>query len=163
MSIKLVNENGILGYKSFSIDRKNIYGLIFEEGKKYHCTGEISFGTKGNGFHFAERLEDTIRYSGYSDKEILRDVSIARVIGSGTIIKSEDTYNEYFDMYSVSDLEIIKFLSREEIISLALNLPETRMYRFVSLYRLTEEEIKLFQGKSHYVDTAIKYYQLKIK
>ena len=161
--MELIINESIFGYKSFSLDRRNIYGIVFEEGKKYHVDGDIKFGPQGNGYHFAERFEDTIRYSGYSSDSILRDVSIAEVIGSGKIVKSEDFYNEYFDMYSVSDLEIIKFLSREEIISLALNLPEMRMKRFVSLFRLNDDEIELFLGKSIIVDSEINYYQLKKK
>ena len=148
----------IPGYKSFNLDRTNCYGKIFEEGKKYHCDGEIKFGPRGNGFHYAERFEDTIRYSGNPSSGSVRDVAIAKVIGSGTIVSSFDDYNEYFDMYACSDLYVDKFLTRDEIISLALDLPELRMCRFLSLYKLTSDEIALFKNKNNIVERCL-YYQ----
>ena len=149
----------IQGFKSFNLDKTNYFGKKFIEGFKYHCNGDIKFGPHGNGFHFTKNLEDTIRYSGNPGKGAVRDVLIASVIGSGTIVTGFDDYNEYYDMYSCSDIEIIKFLSREEVIEYALNLSELRMSRFVSLYKLTLEEIELFKNKNCMVDKAIKYYQ----
>jgi len=149
----------IRGYKSFNLDKTNCYGKRFVEGLKYHCNGNIKFGPRGNGFHFSKNLEDTIRYSGNPGKGSVRDVLIAAVIGSGTIVEGFDDYNEYYDMFSCSDIEIIKFLTREEIIEYATDLSELRMCRFVSLFRLESDEIELFKNKSTMVDNMIKYYQ----
>ena len=41
----------INGYKAFNKDRTNRYGKPFEEGKKYHARGSISFGNSGHGSH----------------------------------------------------------------------------------------------------------------
>lgn len=147
------------GFKSFNLDKSNCYGKIFLENEKYHCDGEIKFGPHGNGFHFAERFEDTIRYSGIPEKGSVRDVLIAKVVGSGIVVSGFDEYNDYYDMYSCSDLYIEKFLTREEVISLALNLNELRMCRFVSLFRLTSDEISLFRNRCYIVDRTLDYYQ----
>lgn len=148
----------IKGYKAFAMDGTNVKGIIFPPGR-YHCDGNISFGTHGNGYHFAKRLEDTIRF-GIVDDKLVGNVLIAEVIGSGTIAEGTDEYYGYYDMYSASDLEVIRYLSREEIIQYALSLHDSkRMERFVSKYYLTEEEQQLFYGIYEEVDLAIDYYQ----
>lgn len=151
----------IRGFKSFDIDHTNNYGIEFFEGEKYHVEGQIIYGVHGNGIHFAKNLEDTIRFSG--EDTGLKNVAIAEVIGDGIIVEGFDHYNGYYDLYSCSDLEVIKFLTREEIIAHALTLNEFAMERFVSLFRLTSEEIEMFKGKSIRVDNALEYYQLNNK
>lgn len=151
----------INGYKSFNNDGTNIIGEILLPGIIYHCDGEIKFGPKGNGFHFAKNMEDTIRYSDYDN--FLRKIIIAEVIGSGIIDEGSDEYNGYYDLYAASDLEVVRYLSREEIISLALTLPFYRMIRFISLFKLYPSEISLFENIYHEVDLAIDYYQRGIK
>lgn len=151
----------INGYKSFNNDGTNIIGEILLPGNIYHCDGEIKFGPYGNGFHFAKNMEDTIRYSDYDN--FLRKIIIAEVIGSGIIDEGSDEYNGYYDLYAASDLEIVRYLSREEIISLALTLPSHRMVRFISLFKLYPSEIPLFENIYHDVDLAIDYYQRGIK
>lgn len=44
-------------------------------------------------------------------------------------------------MYSVEKIEIIRLLSREEIIEMALNFGEERVNRFIQLYRLTHQRL----------------------
>ena len=149
----------IKGYKSFNLDKTNCYGKRFVDGFKYHCNGDIKFGPHGNGFHFAKNLEDTIRYSGNPGNGAVRDVLIASVIASGEIVEGFDDYNGYYEMFSCSDIKIVKFLTRNEILEYALSLPELRMARFVSLFRLNSTEIDLFRNKSYMVDNVIKYYQ----
>ena len=51
---------GIYGYKSFDHNGKNINGAVFEPGVVYTVPGKAHFGTHGNGYHFALRLEDTL-------------------------------------------------------------------------------------------------------
>ena len=68
-------------------------------------------------------------------------------------------YYGYYDMYACSDIEVIHYLSRKELINMALHLPELKMKRFVAYTYLTEEEIKLFKGIYPIVDAAIEYYQ----
>ena len=155
----LLKVGPLSGFKSFNLDKTNCYGIKFAEGKEYFCDGKIVFGPHGNGYHFSERMEDTIRYSGNPGNGAVRDVLIAKVVGSGSIATGFDEYNDYYDMYSCSKLFIEKFLTRDEVISLALSLSELRMSRFVSLYRLSKDEIELFKNKSYMVDRTIEYYQ----
>ena len=146
----------INGYKAFAPDGTNVHGIVMPVGS-YHEKGEISFGLKGHGIHFAKRLEDTIRYG--KVEAGVGDVLIASVKGYGTIVEGYDDYNGYYDLYSASDIDILKYLSREEIIRYALALPSYRMERFVASFRLTKEEINLFYGYDAHVDWALDYYQ----
>lgn len=151
----------IIGYKALDKNGCNIHGLKFIPGFNYHCDKPIQFGPHGNGFHFAKRLEDTLRY--VESDQILRKPLIAKVIGYGKIKEGFDEYNGYYDLYSAENIKIVKYLSRDDIIKYASYLYykkfEKRLERFVSLYKLSENEIKLFEGKYICVDLAIKYYQ----
>lgn len=151
----------IIGYKALDKNGCNIHGLKFIPGFNYHCDKPIQFGPNGNGFHFAKRLEDTLRYVD-SDK-ILRKPLIAKVIGYGKIKEESDEYNGYYDLYSAENIKIVKYLSRDDIIKYASYLYykrfDERLKRFVSLYELSKDEIKLFEGKYICVDLAINYYQ----
>ena len=155
-SVKLNNMNNVVyGYKCFNKNLTSQYGDIFKEGETYHSSNP-HFGK--NGFHMCKRLEDTLRYFDAFNDEI----EIAYVKGFGNIHESFDDYNEYYDMYSVENLEIIHILSRDEIINYALLLSDVRVKRFISLFKLTNEEIALFREKyknNNYVLESIKYYQ----
>ena len=152
------SEYFINGFKSFNYDYTNVNGFKFEKGKSYHIGGIIKFGPNGNGFHFCERLEDTLRFSDYYGDSPLRTVQIAHVIGSGILSEGFDDYNEYYNMYAASDLKIVDFMSRDEILDYASYLPEMRLNRFLSLYKLSEEELGLFIGKYNCCDNVLKYY-----
>ncbi len=146
------------GYKCFDKGLTNRYGQQFEIGKLYHCHNEIKFGNDGNGFHVCQRLEDTLRYFDAMHGE----VDIAKVICNGKYDSYEDDYNGYYDMYSFEYLLIEKVLTREEIITYGLNLSAMPIRRFISQFRLTEEEIALFRQKfSNNIDilNTIAYYQ----
>lgn len=151
----------IQGYKSFNSDGTNAFGNILFPGNIYHCDGQIKFGPNGNGFHFAKNMEDTIRYS--DGDNLLRQIMIAEVIGGGIIEEGSDEYNGYYDLYVASDLEIVRYLTREEIIMKALKLSSYRMERFVSLFKLSPSEMLLFENIYREVDLAIDYYQRGIK
>lgn len=151
----------IIGYKSVDKNYKDISGNILEENKNYHVDGNIVYGNGGNGYHFAKKLEDTLRYQ-LNDENFLTRPNIARVIGFGDIVESFDDYYGYYDLYAASNIKILKYLTDDEIIAYALKLNETRMLRFVSLYKLSSDEIKLFKNKYLYVDLALLYYQMKI-
>ena len=151
----------VLGYKCFNKDLTNRYGYKFKVGSSYKIDGIIKFGTDGNGFHMCERLEDTLRYFDAMNL----DVSICEVVGNGKIVSFCDEYNGYYDMYSVEEISIIRKIGRDEIISMMLNVNELRIIRFLQLYKLNEEEIKLFQDKFRYnmeILDVIDYYQYGI-
>lgn len=148
----------IFGYKCFNKNLINSYGKKFSVGKIYVASGIIKFGTCGNGFHICKNIEDTFRYFDTSKN----DICVCEVIGSGKIDECHDEYNEYFDMYSVEKLKIIRQLTREELIQIGLNLHELRAIRFVSTLSLCIDEISLFKekfNKSRDVLNAIAYYQ----
>jgi len=148
----------IIGYKCFNKKLTNRYGMKFKIGKTYTVTGNIKFGNDGNGFHMCKRLEDTLRFFDAKNDE----VTICEVIGKGEIVEYFDEYYGYYDMYSARTIEIIKKLTREEIINIMLNTNEERIKRFISLYKLNKEELYLF--KTIYKDndsiiSFIKYFQ----
>lgn len=148
----------IKGYKVFFENRVNRYGKVYEEGKHYHVDGKIVFGNYGNGIHFCKRMEDTFRYVDAVNEQ----VKVAEVVGSGEIVEFNDEYYGYYDMYAASDLDVIKFLNRKEIIEHFLKQNSLSVRRFVSLFRLTSDEIELF--KLTFCDDidvirAISYYQ----
>ena len=145
------------GYKCFNSDMTNLYGDKFEVGKKYSITGEVRVGTKGNGFHICENFEDTLKYFGALNDSVV----ICEVIGSGEIVSDWDDYYGY-EKFAVSNLEIVRVLSREEIIQMGLQLHEIRADRFVQVFKLTDEEIPLFEEKyGSYIKIlkSIEYYQ----
>ena len=148
----------VYGYKCFDKGLVNRYGMVFEVGKTYHADGEIIFGNDGNGFHMCTHLEDTLRYFDAMNNE----VDICSVNCFGKYSEGSDDYNGYYYMYAFENMYIEKLLTREEIINYGLNLHEIRAKRFVSQYRLTPEEIKLFKAKYKYSQSvleAISYYQ----
>lgn len=150
----------VKGYKAFSKNKVNRYGKVFEEDTHYHIDGEISFGNYGNGLHFCKRMEDTFRYVDAMNSK----VEIAEVVGSGEMVEFNDEYYGYYDMYSASDLYVVRFLSRKEIIEHFLKQHELAVKRFVGCFKLTDEEIMLF--KIQFADNinimnAIAYYQEK--
>ena len=148
----------IKGYKAFNEDMTNNYGVPFEEGKSYHRDGEISFGLKGNGYHFCKNIEDTFRYV---DGE---HAKIAEVTGSGTIVEGFDKNYDYYDMYSASDISIDHIMSREEILRAILRKSEDSACRFIITgFSLTDKEIELFNERynnSVMVRNHIAFYKL---
>ena len=149
----------IRGYKAFNSDMTNRYGKIFLEGETYSIDEKPKFGINGVGFHFCERLEDTLRYFPAMEEEI----KLAQVTGLGDFVTREDDYWGYYDMYSTNILRIDKILTHEEIIDMFLNLRNHfRVNRFLMGFRLTEEEIELFRlaySSDFTIQQTISYYQ----
>ena len=152
----------VKGYKSFNKYHKNKYGIYMEEGKTYHTDGVIKFGLEGNEFHFCKYLEDTIKYQMSINDELINPV-IAKVTGYGKIVEYNDNIYDYYNQYVAEYIKIDKFLKRKEIIDYALNLGVIGMYRFVTQYKLTNSEIKLFKGKYLDIDLALLYHQKEEK
>ena len=150
------------GYKAFNYDMTNRYGQVFEEGKIYSMDVSPKFGVHGNGFHFCKRMEDTLRYVPGMEEEI----RIAKVTGLGEMVQREDTYYEYFDMYCTNKIRIDRILSRQEILKMALKMAPSEAIRFIRGFRLTEEEILLFQLQfegDYNVLRNLSYYQEGMK
>ena len=146
----------INGYKCFNEGLINQYGLKFEPNTIYHEDRDVKF--HHGGFHMCTNLEDTLRYFDAMNNK----VDIAKVTGFGKIDKYNDEYNEYFDMYATEYMIIDYVLTREEIINYSLGLSHMGLKRFVSSYKLTEEEIELFlqrYSRDSVIRDAIEYYQ----
>ena len=151
-------ENRIKGYKAFNVDLTNRYGSSFEVGKEYSVDGNAVFGNHGNGFHFCERLEDTLRYFDAMNGE----VSFAEVVGSGNMVEYSDEFYGYYDMYAATELKVLRILKREEIIKMFLSQPSFRMVRFVQGFKLNDDEkelMKCMYADNSEVINAISYYQ----
>ena len=115
----------IIGYKAFNSDLTNRYGIKFEIGKIYLSSGAIRFGNNGNGFHLCKNIEDTFRL--FNPEKM----TICKVIGSGNFLENnrqEDEYYGFSEMYAVEKLEVLKKLTRLEIIQEGLKLNELRAH-----------------------------------
>lgn len=132
--------NRLTGYKALNSDFTNRYGLKFEIGKLYKVQNEIKFGTCGNGFHFCENFEDTLRYFDAIDDDII----LTKVEATGKIVEYNDEYYGFYNMYCSEKIKVLEIIDRKEIIEMAKNLSSyyglIRFTRFISLYKLTEEE-----------------------
>ncbi len=147
----------MVGYKSYDGNKVKEEDIL---NKHFHLDGNIKFHKRG--YHFCERIEDTLRYSGgISNPNII----IAEVEANNIIDEGSDEYYGYYDMYATSDLYVKKILSREELIDYFLNNSNNnRVKRFIESYKLNEIEIELF--KLQYIDDpllikTIEYYQEK--
>ena len=148
--------NYVEGYKCFNEGLINRYCFSFEVDKEYHIDGDIKY--QSNGFHMCKNLEDTLRYFDTFNE----NVDIAKVVGYGEVYTYDDEYNGFYDMYATEYIKLLQVLSRKEIINYALNLPEEQVKRFISLYKLNNDEILLFNekfNKFNDVLMAIEYYQ----
>ena len=151
--------NGIVGYKAFYKGLFNRFEEKFEIGKRY----VIDYKYRNYGYHFCKNMEDVLVY--YRGE----DIEICEVIGSGDIINYHNDYYGVYDVYASSEIEIVRKIDREEIINMVLNMNPfsvDRVVRFVSLYVLTYDEIKLFEDRYAKYDgvmDAINYYQKKDK
>lgn len=147
------------GYKAFYNNMQNRYGMDFEEGQTYSVEGPLKFGVQGNGFHYARRLEDTLRYFPAMEEKI----RIAEVTSLGEQVEYNDEYYGYYDLFATKTIRIDKFLTREEIVDMYLVMDnDDRVIRFVAGFKLTPDEIELFKlrfGDRLRVMQALSYYQ----
>lgn len=132
-----MKNNIIKGYKAFVLKDNKLtdrFGNNYELNKKYHVDGEIKF--RKSGFHMCSYPEDTLRYvDAFKD-----DVKITKVTGSGLFNKYDDDYSGYINMYAVSDLEILKVCSRQELLDYEIN-NYSKIDRFINGLNLDIREI----------------------
>ena len=146
------NNKPINGYTAFIKDGDTLYdryGDEYHEGDILHTFGVVRFHQ--NGFHFCQKLEDTLRYvNGFQD-----NVVIAKVLGFGKINEYQDDYYEYGKMYATSDLKISKVYSREELIDEVIKSSHN-LKRFIEGYSLTLEELyKLIEASKNSKDVRM--------
>lgn len=151
-------QNYIEGYKAFESDFTTAHeNISFKEMECKHIDGEIKSGPiGGHGFHLCKNFEDTFRFFG--DNPIL-----CEVIGFGIIGEEyTDDYNDYDGIYACSDIYIKRVIPREEIIDMALELPNYRLERLIQTYKMTDEEIERIENNlppySDHTKKIINYY-----
>ena len=129
------------GYKAFEEGLTNRYGFSYEIGKKYYLNGDLKWNK--NGFHFCTRPEDTLRYiNGYNN-----DYNICEVKGGGEIVTYDDEYYGFYDMYASTEIEILRIVPREEIFNMIMNSYSDRVKRYISLTKLTSDEIEQIKNR----------------
>ena len=146
------------GYKAFNKGLTNRYGKEFKVGETYEISGPLKFGNNGNGFHFCERLEDTLRYFPAMEEEI----EIAEVTALGNIEEYADEYYCYYDMFCTDKIRIDRVLDRKEIIEMFLDKNNFRVMRFVQGFKLKPMELDLYKlvyESNICVMDSIAYYQ----
>lgn len=145
------NDEEIFGFKLFNHDFTNRYHKKFQLGKTYQVEGEIKWGNKGNGFHMCTCLQDCFRY--FPNQEVV----MARVRGFGDKICYDDDNYGYLDMYVCQKIEILKVLSWDEILTLILELTDSKqLYKFLSCVTLTKEEIEMFKKRYQKIPACLK-------
>lgn len=87
------------------------------------------------------------------------DIDIAKVICYGNIDKYDDEFYGYYNMYSCEYMIVDRVLTRKEIINYALNLDSERVKKFISLFKLTREELILFKNKFEQYEQVTEYIQ----
>lgn len=148
-----------LGFKAFNGDCTNRYGKKFLEGVEYSFDGQLQYGSSDNGFHFCNNLEDTFRFFDSFNDEVI----IGKIVADDKIISTDDTFYGYYGLCVTNRIKVLKFMSREEVVDYGLSLVGDRLYRFIRGYKLTPDDIKMFQDKfsDDYIAIAnIEYYQL---
>lgn len=143
----------IIGYKAYNKGLINQFNEHFEVGKEYTIPKETKW--QNSGFHFSKNMEDVLRYYNGFD-----DIDICVVMGYGNIRSCYDSYYDY-ETYLADNIKIIRVLTRQEIIDYARQLPEDRLCRFITGYKLTDDEREYFYlNSSDKVKRFIRYYQL---
>lgn len=151
------------GYKLLDEGFINEYGHTYEFNKKYYLNGSLRWNY--NGFHFCTNIEDTLRYRN-KDKETF---VIVEVFASGNIVDGSNVENDYYGYesgYASSEIELIREVSREEMIDIVIKSKNVdRVTRLILSIPLTEEEINLIRDNynNRIVEQYIEYYQYDMK
>lgn len=98
----------VKGYKAFCHDMTNQVGMKFEENETYIAPLPIKENYKGNGYHFASRIEDTVAFVMNENLEI----KVAEVTGSGIVCTYDLEYYGYYDLHCAEKLKVEKILTR---------------------------------------------------
>ena len=145
----------VIGYKVFNGNFTNRAGFKFKVGETYHIKGTLKWGNQGNGFHLCTNFEDCFKYISTNN------FILTEVMGFGKLIKYDDEYYGYFDMYVCENIYVIRVISRKEIIEMAKSLYEERLCKYISTFNLTDEEVNEIEKVSkekQKVLKAIDYY-----
>lgn len=144
----------ISAFKAFKGDFSNKYGEKFELGVVYSKNpATLKFGKFGHGYHVTAKLEDTFRFF-----NPCLDNVYCEVLGSGKVIKYDDYLYHSDSMYVVEKLEIIKILSREDILQFVYQADLNEFRRYLALFPFTKEELENL--RSMVIEKGFEYQQL---
>ena len=148
-------EEKVYGYKAFYEGLINNNGEKFSIGKTNYANVESYFCKKG--YLFCEDLVDSLSFVNTFENKI----EIAEVCSddlNGYILSKP--YNGH-KRHVCYNLEVVRIIPRKEIIDSMLKVGE--MDKFVSLYKLTDDEIEYilenYNGSIDYLSRYIERYQ----
>lgn len=132
----------IRGYKAFHHGLLNKYGMEFELGKIY-CkdASTLKFGESGHGYHLAESLADTFRFF-----NPIHENDYCEVVASGKILRVDNHLYHSAPMYVAEKLQIVKILSREDILQLVGCADMDEIRRYLALFPFQKMELEWLKG-----------------
>ena len=136
----------VIAYKAFFKGLVNhLDNTNYKIGNIYVTKDKLQY-TKG-GFHMCKDPEDCFKFL----KPSRAEVELTKVRGFGNIYTVDAGENSADDrlgyVYICQKMEILKILTREEIIDIGLNLLGYRLEKFIEEFPLTKEEALLFKEK----------------
>ncbi len=145
----------VKGFKAFLPGLKTLeQNMILEVGKSYHTNQNVEFGQ--SGFHFCKRLEDTLHYfSNYHSP-----IDICEVVGFGTVVEGFHDYYGYYDLYASSDIQIVKKLSKIEILNIYKELLEKSYWNYERIARFLKYYPNLSEQDYQYLNIEKGSYKL---
>lgn len=148
----------MIGYKVFYKGLVDRYGGKTSVGSVNKLSEDIKWNN--SGFHFCSRPEDCLRYIDAFNREF--DMTIINATGS--LIKNEDEYYGYYDMYVTDEYTITSIMNREDMIREVVESRNVfRVMRLVQSMKLTEEEISYILSVYPEVSKDVDYYQYNKK
>ena len=124
-------------FKAFKGDLQNQSGPPFAAGVVYSKSFDtLKFGEFGHGYHVAKNLVDTFRFF-----NPCLDNIYCEVLCSGKFLLQKDYLYQSDDMYVVEKFEIIKILSREDILNYVYQSSVEEFERYLFLFPFTKNEL----------------------
>lgn len=143
----------IRGFKGFKDDFRNKYGKPFETGVVYSRESTVlKFGENGKGYHFAVSLADTFRFF-----NPCLDNMYCEVLGTGNFLRQDPYLYNSDVMYVVEKLEIIRVLSREDILQYVCQADMDELRRFFALFPFTKAELEAL--RKYFIEKGYEYEQ----
>ena len=139
-------EKEIIAYKAFFKGLvNNLDNINYEIGKIYTVDRPLQY-TK-SGFHMCKDPEDCFKFLKPSKAQV--DLTLVKGFGNMYEIDAGEhsTDDRLGYVYICQKMEILKVLTREEIIDIGLNLLGYRLEKFIEEFPLTKEEALLFKEK----------------
>lgn len=146
----------IIAYKAFFKGLTNdIDGIQYEIGKPYTTPDRLLY--QRGGYHMCKQFEDCYKFLKATETEI--DLTLVKGFGNyyGVDGGERSPDDSTGIIYMCEKMEILKVLSRDEIIQLALELPPYRMQSFLYNYPLLKEEKDIIMSSYTYGTNDLKF------